>query len=348
MATSAPPGVNAWVPTASSASSRSPTRAGQALRRGRRLLVEQRHLRGAGLGLAQGDARTAAGDPALLPGRLRRRREPGDTVRLGAEAFSACPSDSIDYAVMEKLHGQHDLHAMLVPLEAGWSDVGSWAAIWDIAAKDAAGNVGRGRVVFDGASACPAHSEGRLIACVGVQDVVVVETADAVLVVAKSRVQDVKNVVQRLRAEHGSEVVNHRKVRRPWGCFDAIDRGERFQSSASWWIRARACRCRCTTTAPSTGRGARHRARDLRRHRQHPVGEPVDLYPDRHAAPAREPAGRRWRSSRCSPALTSGRMTSCASTTTTDDVERDGIARGKGGRRPGASGAEYSRTGDLP
>ncbi|AOY95142.1 mannose-1-phosphate guanylyltransferase/mannose-6-phosphate isomerase [Cupriavidus sp. USMAA2-4] len=153
----------------------------------------------------------------------------GDTVRLGAEAFSACPSDSIDYAVMEKLHGQHDLHAMLVPLEAGWSDVGSWAAIWDIAAKDAAGNVGRGRVVFDGASACLAHSEGRLIACVGVQDVVVVETADAVLVVAKSRVQDVKNVVQRLRAEHGSEVVNHRKVRRPWGCFDAIDRGERFQ-----------------------------------------------------------------------------------------------------------------------
>jgi len=107
--------------------------------------------------------------------------------------------------------------------------VGSWAAIWDIAEKDAFGNVARGRVLFDGATSCLAHSEGRLIACVGVQDVVVVETADAVLVVDKAHVQDVKNVVQRLRAEHGAEVVNHRKVQRPWGCYDSIDHGDRFQ-----------------------------------------------------------------------------------------------------------------------
>lgn len=153
----------------------------------------------------------------------------GDTFRIGKEAFGDCVSDSIDYAVMEKLEALPGVSGMLVPLDAGWSDVGSWAAIWDIASKDAAGNVGRGRVLFDGASSCLAHSEGRLIACVGVQGVVVVETADAVLVVDKAHVQDVKNVVQRIRSDHGCEVVNHRKVQRPWGCYDSIDHGERFQ-----------------------------------------------------------------------------------------------------------------------
>lgn len=153
----------------------------------------------------------------------------GDVLCLGKDAFHACPSDSIDYAVMEKLETLPDIAGMLVPLDAGWSDVGSWAAIWDIATKDECGNAARGRVLFDGASSCLAHSEGRLIACVGVQDVVVVETADAVLVVDKAHVQDVKNIVQRIRSEHGHEVVNHRKVRRPWGCYDSIDQGDRFQ-----------------------------------------------------------------------------------------------------------------------
>lgn len=157
------------------------------------------------------------------------RAAKGDALCLCKEAFAACPSDSIDYAVMEKIEALPDVPAMLVPMDPGWSDVGSWAAIWDIAQKDAAGNVARGRVVFDGATSCLAHSEGRLIACVGVRDVVVVETADAVLVVDKAHVQDVKNVVERLRAEHGSEVVNHRKVQRPWGCYDSIDHGDRFQ-----------------------------------------------------------------------------------------------------------------------
>lgn len=157
------------------------------------------------------------------------RAATGDVLHIGKDAFHACPSDSIDYAVMEKLDSLPDIAGMLVPLDAGWSDVGSWAAIWDIASKDAAGNAGRGRVLFDGATSCLAHSEGRLIACVGVQDVVVVETADAVLVVDKAHVQDVKNIVQRIRSEHGTEVVNHRKVRRPWGCYDSIDHGDRFQ-----------------------------------------------------------------------------------------------------------------------
>ncbi len=153
----------------------------------------------------------------------------GDTVRMHKESFSACQSDSIDYAVMEKLETLPGIPGVVVPLDAGWSDVGSWAAIWDIASKDAMGNASRGRVVFDGANSCLAHSEGRLIACVGVRDVVVVETADAVLVVDKAHVQDVRNVVQRIRSEHGNEVINHRKVRRPWGCYDAIDHGDRFQ-----------------------------------------------------------------------------------------------------------------------
>ncbi|WP_342052494.1 MULTISPECIES: mannose-1-phosphate guanylyltransferase/mannose-6-phosphate isomerase [unclassified Cupriavidus] len=152
-----------------------------------------------------------------------------EVFQLERNAFEGCPSDSIDYAVMEQLDALPGIPGMLVPLDAGWSDVGSWAAIWDIAAKDNAGNACRGRVLFDGATSCLAHSEGRLIACVGVQDVVVVETADAVLVVDKHHVQDVKNVVQRLRTEHGAEVVNHRKVRRPWGCYDSIDHGDRFQ-----------------------------------------------------------------------------------------------------------------------
>ncbi len=153
----------------------------------------------------------------------------GEVLRLDRGAFDACPSDSIDYAVMEKLDALPGIPGVLVPLDAGWSDVGSWAAIWDIATKDDAGNAGRGRVLFDGATSCLAHSEGRLIACVGVQDVVVVETADAVLVVDKRHVQDVKNVVQRLRTEHGAEIINHRKVHRPWGCYDSIDHGDRFQ-----------------------------------------------------------------------------------------------------------------------
>jgi mannose-1-phosphate guanylyltransferase/mannose-6-phosphate isomerase len=174
----------------------------------------------------------------------------GDFFRLQREAFAACPSNSIDYAVMEKLSGDRgvgdaragDARAdeprvgqaplatgVVVPLAAGWSDVGSWDAIWDILPKDAADNVGRGRVMFEGAQSTFAHSEGRLIACVGTQNLVVVETDDAILVADKSRVQEVKKVVGRIRSEHGTEAANHRKVHRPWGHYDSVDTGERFQ-----------------------------------------------------------------------------------------------------------------------
>lgn len=154
----------------------------------------------------------------------------GDFFRLQRDAFSASPSNSIDYAVMEQLgNDQSAASGVVVPLQAGWSDVGSWDAIWDISEKDADQNVGRGRVMFEGASSTFAHSEGRLIACVGTQDLVVVETADAILVADKSRVQDVKKIVGRLRSDGGLEAANHRKVHRPWGNYDSVDTGERFQ-----------------------------------------------------------------------------------------------------------------------
>ncbi len=151
------------------------------------------------------------------------------TVHLGRAAFATCPADSIDYAVMERIATDAGLSGVVVPLEAGWSDVGAWDAVWQACGKDAHGNVARGRVLFEGSTDSFAHSDGRLVACVGVTGVVVVETADAVLVAAKDRVQDVRAIVSRLKAEHGAEVHEHRKVQRPWGYYDSIDRGERFQ-----------------------------------------------------------------------------------------------------------------------
>jgi mannose-1-phosphate guanylyltransferase/mannose-6-phosphate isomerase len=139
------------------------------------------------------------------------------------------PSDSIDYAVMEHLCADALCNGVVVPLAAGWSDLGSWNAVWDALDKDADGNVARGRVVFEGATSTYAHSEGRLVACVGTTNMVVVETADAVLVADRSRVQDVKDLVIRIKAQQAPEADAHRKVRRPWGYYDSIDNGGRFQ-----------------------------------------------------------------------------------------------------------------------
>lgn len=154
----------------------------------------------------------------------------GQFLRPGSGAFKQSPSDSIDYAVMERLGSDENLPSgVVVPLEAGWSDLGSWDAVWDALDKDVDGNVARGRVVFEGATSSLAHSEGRLVACVGVTNVVVVETDDAVLVADRSRVQDVKGLVSRIRAQQAPEADAHRKVRRPWGYYDSIDHGDRFQ-----------------------------------------------------------------------------------------------------------------------
>ena len=147
-----------------------------------------------------------------------------DFTRLDAEAFKACPSDSIDYAVMERTE-----QAAVVPLEAGWSDIGSWSALWDVKEHDAQGNACQGDVMLHDSRNLMVHADHRLVATVGVDDLVVVETKDAVLVAHKDRVQEVKKIVERLKMEGRQEHINHREVYRPWGVYDSIDKGERYQ-----------------------------------------------------------------------------------------------------------------------
>jgi mannose-1-phosphate guanylyltransferase/mannose-6-phosphate isomerase len=147
-----------------------------------------------------------------------------DFTRLPADEFAACPSDSIDYAVMEKTQ-----LAVVVPLDAGWSDVGSWSALQDVLPRDASGNVIAGDVLTEGTSGCYLHSTSRLIGAVGLKDHIVVETKDAVLVAPRDKVQDVKQLVARLKAQGRYETSLHREVFRPWGSYDSIDSGDRFQ-----------------------------------------------------------------------------------------------------------------------
>jgi mannose-1-phosphate guanylyltransferase/mannose-6-phosphate isomerase len=158
-------------------------------------------------------------------------RHDTDFVRIDETAFAACPSDSIDYAVMEKLAGAPELGvaARVVAMDAGWSDVGAWDALWDVLPKDAAGNATRGDVVLEGSRDSLVVAGGRLVAGVGLDQLVVVETPDAVLVADKRHTQDVKKIVTRLKAEGHTLADTHRKVHRPWGWYDSIDAGERFQ-----------------------------------------------------------------------------------------------------------------------
>lgn len=155
----------------------------------------------------------------------------GDFVRAAKEEFAACPADSIDYAVMERITaGVAGLpKAAVIPLSAGWSDVGAWDSLWQVLPKDAAGNAFRGDVMLHETTNTLAFSESRLVACVGVHDLVVVETPDAVLVAHKDKTQDVKKIAERLKRESRSEAQAHRKVQRPWGSYDGVDAGERFQ-----------------------------------------------------------------------------------------------------------------------
>ncbi len=153
----------------------------------------------------------------------------GAFFRPDAKAFAQGPSESIDYAIMERVVAEARVPAVVVPLDAGWSDLGSWDAVWEALEKDADGNVAKGRVVFEGSRSSFAHAQGRLVACVGVNDIVVVETDDAVLVADRAHVQDVKALVTRMKAQAAPEADVHRKVQRPWGYYDSIDHGERFQ-----------------------------------------------------------------------------------------------------------------------
>ncbi len=147
-----------------------------------------------------------------------------DFVRLDQSAFAACPADSIDYAVMEKTDA-----AAVVPVDIGWSDVGSWATLWEVGEKDAYGNVLRGDVHVQATESSYIRAEKRLVSVLGLSDVVVVETDDAVLIASKDEAQNVKDIVGKLDAANRTEHLSHRRVYRPWGYYESIDAGSRFQ-----------------------------------------------------------------------------------------------------------------------
>ncbi len=167
----------------------------------------------------------------LRPEMLRACREAfdagaadADFYRVNKEAFVSCPSDSIDYAVMEKTE-----RAAVVPLDAGWSDIGAWSALWQVSPQDASGNVLQGDVFALDTSNALLISQSRLLAAVGLKDTIVVETPDAVLVAHKDHAQKVKDVVAHLKRQSRNEHLEHRRVYRPWGSYEGVDSGERFQ-----------------------------------------------------------------------------------------------------------------------
>jgi mannose-1-phosphate guanylyltransferase / mannose-6-phosphate isomerase len=147
-----------------------------------------------------------------------------DFLRLQPEAFNACPSDSIDYAVME-----HTQDAVVVPVEMGWSDIGSWSALWDIGDKDVSGNVMTGDVLTQDTKNCFIRAETGLVATLGVENLIIVDTGDVLFVAAKDRVQDVKKIVGRIAADGRTEHQAHNRVYRPWGFYESLDAGERHQ-----------------------------------------------------------------------------------------------------------------------
>ncbi len=149
-------------------------------------------------------------------------------VRPSKAEFAAVPSESVDYAVMEKCPGALDIR--MQPLAAGWNDLGAWEAVWQVAEKDAAGNASVGDAIISDSRNTLVHATSRLVSVVGLDDVVVVETPDAILVASREKSQDVKNIVNQLGREQRGEQVLHRKVHRPWGWYDSIDNGPRHQA----------------------------------------------------------------------------------------------------------------------
>ena len=157
----------------------------------------------------------------------------GDFLRLDQELFLACPSDSIDYAVMERLCGGPEASdlppAVVMPLDVGWSDVGAWSALWEVREQDAAGNVLDGDAFVHDAHDNLLVANHRMVAAIGVSDLIVVETPDAVLVTTKKHAQDVKAVTQFLQRQHRNEYIHHQRVHRPWGSYESIGQGQRYQ-----------------------------------------------------------------------------------------------------------------------
>ena len=147
-----------------------------------------------------------------------------DFLRVNKEIFEKCPSESIDYAVMEKT-----ADAVVVPMDAGWSDIGSWSSLWDVSEKDQDGNVTHGDVIVHNTKDCYVRTDSKLVTAVGLDDIVIVDTKDALMVAHRDSVQDAKLIAQKLKTTERSEWELHREVYRPWGKYDSIDSGERYQ-----------------------------------------------------------------------------------------------------------------------
>ena len=149
--------------------------------------------------------------------------------RIDKDEFAACPSDSIDYAVMEKLTSATDLIATVIPMDAGWSDVGAWSSLWEVSKQDSDGNAIKGDVYTVDSSNNLITAENRFVATVGVDNHIIVETADAVMIAHKDKSQDVKSIVNWLKESGRNENQVHQRVYRPWGSYESVVSGERFQ-----------------------------------------------------------------------------------------------------------------------
>ena len=171
-----------------------------------------------------------------------------DFSRLDRDAFAAAPSNSIDYAVME-----HTPHAAVVPVEMGWSDVGTWDALWMVGKQDQSGNVTAGDVIAEDTHNSYLRAESGLLAVLGVDDLVVVATSDAVMVSRRDRAQDIKQIVAKLERGNRTELLSHPLVHRPWGTYRSIHNGERVQVKHIMVKPGGISACRCITIAPSIG-----------------------------------------------------------------------------------------------
>ncbi len=182
-------------------------------------------------------------------------------MRIDKAEFIKCRSESIDYAVMEKTQD-----ALVLPLDVGWSDVGSWSSLFDALPADEEGNVLQGDVLTHDTHDCYVHSTSRLVAAVGMEDHIIVETKDAVLVAPKERVQDVKDLVAKIKKSGRSESALHREVFRPWGSYDSIDSGDRFQVKRLYGqARRRAVAANASPSRGTLDRRAGHRAHHAQR-----------------------------------------------------------------------------------
>ncbi|MGE5469648.1 MAG: mannose-1-phosphate guanylyltransferase/mannose-6-phosphate isomerase [Bacteroidota bacterium] len=201
-----------------------------------RFVLDGRHLWNAGIFMLRASvwlaavARYAPEIASSCQAAWRGGSPDGPFFRLEPAAFLAAPANSIDYAVMEPLSADRaaTTRIMVLPIDIGWSDVGAWDALWQVADKDAAGNFVSGDALLEEVSNSLVISRSRLVACIGLRDAVVVETPDVVLVASRQRAHDVRKIVARLKQTARPEAANHRKRHRPWGYYDSIDCGERF------------------------------------------------------------------------------------------------------------------------